>query len=525
MKKIQGFAALVLGAAFFLAGCGSTTAAGKPVVREAGKAYNLVILHTNDQHGQVLPTSDGKGGLASQATFVKQVRAANENVLVLSAGDINTGTALSNMFDAEPDLAAYNAIGYDAAALGNHEFDKPLSVLLKQIAFSKFQWISANIKQGNKYFVKPYIIKNYDGFRVAVIGATTCRTKVIASPDKSLTLTDEIEAIKENVKICREKEMADLVVVVGHLGDILETNDQNTSIKLAEQVSGIDLIVDGHAHSYFAEPNVVNGTPIVSANEKGKYVGEADFTIVDGKIQKFQWKPVEITTTAFAPDPAVETLLKPYVDKANASLKEVVLKTTAPFEFGKKLTRYQEMASGDYLTDAMVAYCKKIGVNVDFAVTNGGGIRADLPAGDVTREQIMTMLPFENYVYVVTLKGSDVVELFNFIGQIKQGAGAFAQVSKGVSYTINYDANGNGTIADVLVNGKAIDPAATYKIAVNDYNAKGGDGYVALTKSVDTFNTSMILSDVFIDYVTSLGTVVTPKVDNRIKVVGGKLPQ
>jgi len=521
MKRRLGIfaACAALAAAVLFAGCAST------VVNNDGKTYELVVLHTNDTHGAVLATKDGTGGFASQAAFIKQVRAQYQDVIVLHAGDVNTGSALSNMFNAEPDIMSLNAIGYDAVTLGNHEFDGPLSKLQKQISLSKFPWISANIKQGNGYFVKPYIIKKYGGFRVAVIGLTTRRTLTIASPDKSLTFTDEIETAKQMVNLVRTKEHADIVIVCGHLGDVPETDEQETSVKLAENVPGIDLIVDGHSHSYFAEPKVVNGTPIVTANVYGKYVGEGVMTIQNGKKTGFTWKPVEITTKAFEPDPDVTKLLEPYVQKADASLKDVVLTTTAPFPFGQKLTRYQEMASGDVLGDAMTSYCRNQGIAVDCAVTNGGGIRSELPAGNVTRGDVLTMLPFDNVLYVLTLKGSDVADLFNFIGSIKQGAGAWAQVSKEVKYTITYDASGSGTISGLTIGGQPVDPAKTYKIATNDYMAGGGDGYAAFTKSIDTFNSSMLLSSVFIDYVKSFRGSFTPAVDGRITVVGGKLPE
>jgi 5'-nucleotidase/UDP-sugar diphosphatase len=510
------FAAVIGGLLF--SGCASTT-------NDNGKTYELVVLNTNDTHGADLATKDGVGGFASQATFVKQVRAQNKNVLVLHAGDVNTGSALSNMFNAEPDIQCLNAIGYDAVALGNHEFDGPLEKLEKQIAISKFQWISANIMQGKTYLVKPYIIKKYDGFRVAVIGLTTRRTLTIASPDKSLTFTDEIQTAKQMVNLVRTKEHADIVIVCGHLGDVAETDEQETSIKLAENVQGIDLIVDGHSHSYFAEPKIVNGIPIVTANVYGKYVGDGVMTIRNGKKVDFTWKPVEITTKDFAPDPGITKLLEPYVQKADASLKDVVLTTTAPFPFGQKLTRYQEMASGDVLCDGMVAYCRNQGIGIDCAVTNGGGIRAELPAGSVTRGDVLTMLPFDNVLFVLTLKGSDVADLFNFIGSVKQGAGAWAQVSKEVKYTITYDAQGNGTMSGLTIGGAPVDPDRTYKIATNDYMAGGGDGYVAFKKSIDTFNSSMLLSSVFIDYVKSFKGDFTPVTDGRITVTGGKLPE
>jgi 5'-nucleotidase / UDP-sugar diphosphatase len=521
--RIEKILAVFAASAFLLAGCAS-------LGRKSSTEYKLVILHTNDHHGSVTGRPDkdgiGHGGLAERAAFVKQVRSENENVLVLDAGDINTGMAVSNMFKAEPDIKAYNVIGYDAVTFGNHEFDGTLAKLKGQMSLSKFTWLSANIKENGKYLGKPYIIKKYKGFTVGVFGLTTLRTKVIASPDKSLSFSDEIQTAKEIVSFLRNKKKVDVLIELGHLGDIEETPDQNTSIKLAQQVSGIDLIIDGHSHSYFTEPKVVNGTPIVTANEWGKYMGDGVMTIAGGKITGFTWKPVEITDKAFPPDANVAALLKPYIDKANASLKQVVMTTTDEFPFGKKLTRYQEMASGDILADATVVYLKKTGVNVDFAFHNGGNIRTNLPKGPVTKEQIITMLPFENYVYVLTLKGSDVKKLFDFIGSINQGAGGFAQVSKEVKYTVTYDAKGeNGSISGVTIGGKPIDEGRTYRIATNDYLANGGDGYVALKNSIDTYNTSMLMNNIFIDYVSTLPQPVAPATDGRITIVGGHLPE
>ena len=503
----------VISAVLFSAGC-----AVSPVAREAGAVYELTVLHTNDHHGTVL-SKNGVAGLAERASFVKSVRASRHNVLVLDAGDINTGSALSNMFDAEPDILAYNLIGYDAVTFGNHEFDKSLSVLHGQMRRSAFAWLSANIKKSDgSYLGAPFLIKDYEGFRVGIIGLTTRRTTVIASPDKDLIFTDEIEAASAMVKQLREKEKCDVIIVLSHLGSEAEAAGQNTSIMLAEKVAGIDLIIDGHSHTYFPEPEIVNGVPVVSANEWGKFMGEGLLTISDGAVTGFEWSPVEITSGAFPPDAEMEALLRPYVEEADAELKEVVMRTGAEFEFGNKLSRYKEIALGDLVSDAQVWYVRDKGLEVDFGFCNGGNIRAPLPAGDVTKENLLTVLPFENYLYVLTLKGSDVIELFDFIGTIPRGSGAFPQVSKEVRYTLVYSQDGSGYISGVTVNGQPLEPEREYRIVTNDYLAGGGDGYGILTRSTDTFNTSMLLSDVVIEYVKTLPQPVMPVTDGRISI-------
>ena len=290
MKKFwKLFTFLLLGLMVF--GCVSTSEKYlPPVEREEGVEYKLVLLHTNDHHGATL-SKDGNYGLAERATFIKSVRKTNENVLLLDAGDINTGSALSNMFDAEPDILAYNAIEYDAVTFGNHEFDKSLKKLQSQMEKSTFPWISANITFENGDFLgKPYIIKDFPGFRVGVIGLTTLRTLTIANPDSSLVFANEIETAAKYVEILKNQLNCDIIVVLGHLGDVLEEKSQITSQKLAETVSGIDIIVDGHAHTQMDEPLFVNGTYIVSANEWGKYVGVGTLTVKDGVLVVFDWK-------------------------------------------------------------------------------------------------------------------------------------------------------------------------------------------------------------------------------------------
>jgi 5'-nucleotidase/UDP-sugar diphosphatase len=500
--------------------------------RAAGKTYELVVLHTNDHHGAVLP-NNGRGGLAERATFVKEVRAANPQVLVIDAGDINTGSALSNMFAAEPDFKSYALIGYDVAAFGNHEFDGSHDKLLKQIAEASFPFVCSNIKTADGKYLggNQYLIKDYNGFRVGLLGLTTLRTLVIASPDKSLTFINEITAAQETVKILKEKEKADIIIAITHIGDYQEDPTSITSPILASVVPDIDIIIDGHTHTnfvdkYYGKPFRVGNTYIVSAWEWGKHVGQGKLKVADGKLVDFEWAPVEInndTKKVFAADAEVSALLKPYVEKAAASLKEVVGQASEEFVFGNRLTRYQETAIGNMITDANVWYFKTVyNQNIDFAFHNGGNIRAVLPQGPITQEQILTILPFENYLYIVSLKGSELLELFKFIGTIPQGTGGFPQFSQEVRYTIDKTA-GQGEVKDLTIGGKPVDPNKIYRFCTNDYLLKGGDGYVALTKSLDPFNTSLLLSYVVCEYIKDQGSI-SPLLDGRLTVIGGVTP-
>jgi 5'-nucleotidase/UDP-sugar diphosphatase len=495
----------------------------------AGKNYELVLLHTNDHHGAVLPIN-GQGGLAELAAFVKQVRQDNTHVLLVDAGDINTGPALSNMFAAEPDFLAYNMMGYDAATMGNHEFDKDQAQLLRQIGLANFPFFSSNIKTADGEFLggRQYLIKNYGGLRVGIFGITTLRSRVIASPDPSLVWINEIDAARAAVQALKQ-EGADLIIGLTHIGDVKEGPDHITSPELAAAVPGIDIIVDGHSHSFFEAPKKAGNTYIVTANEWGKYAGYGRITVKDGLLAGFDWRPERINTAeqqSYAPNMAVAAILAPYVEKANASLKEVVGEAAEEFVFGNRLTRYQETALGNLVTDANVWYFKTVfNQDIDFAFHNGGNIRAPLPKGPITQESVLTLLPFENYLYIVSLKGSAIIEMFDFIATIPQGAGGFPQFSREVRFTIDKTAGQDqGLIRDLSIGGTPVDPDRTYRFCTNDYLLAGGDGYTVLTRSEDPFDASLLLSYVVTEYIKAQGGVISPSLDGRLTVIGGVSP-
>ncbi|AEF82617.1 bifunctional metallophosphatase/5'-nucleotidase [Leadbettera azotonutricia] len=486
----------------------------------AAKSYELVLLHTNDHHGALLPNG-GKGGLAEVAAYIKAVKATNPQVLLLDAGDINTGSALSNMFAAEPDIFGYNIMGYDAGIFGNHEFDGNQAKLVKQIGQAKFPFVSSNIKTSDGKYLggNQYLVKKYDGFTVGIFGITTLRTKIIASPDKSLSFINEIDAAREVVNILRNREKVDIVIGVSHIGNVKEAPDHIISPELAAAIPGIDIIVDGHSHTYMEAPIKAGSTYIVSANEWGKYVGHGKLTVQNGKLANFAWKPIEI-----APDAEVAKMLAPYIEQASKSLKEVVGQAADTFIFGNRLTRYQETALGNMITDANSWYFKTVyNQTVDFTFHNGGNIRAELPKGPITQELILTILPFENYLFIASLKGQEILELFNFIATIPQGAGGFPQFSKEVRFTIDKTV-GDGVIKNLTIGGQPVDPNRTYRFCTNDYILGGGDGYEVMKKAVDPFNTSLLLSYVVGEYIKSEGGTISPALDGRLTVTGGVTP-
>jgi 5'-nucleotidase/UDP-sugar diphosphatase len=557
-RRIEQFvAAGIASLALLFGACTSAGSAvssgGVPTNGSANaKDFQFVVLHTNDHHGHTVADKNGNYGLPERATFIKDVEKHYKNVLILDAGDLNTGTPLSNTNNAKPDIEAYNMLGYYALTFGNHEFDKPFSVLEQQMKESAFYWTSANIKMDNGKFLgwdphtkaigldKPYIIKQFDspdgkGFKIGIVGLTTLRSLVIARPDKSLTFIPEIKAAEAAIKQLKAEQHPDFIIILGHLGDVEETKAMTTSPKLIDALhaAGLDvnMVVDGHSHTNMDSPIFEYKTPIVTAWEWGKKMGRAVIDMHNGRMKSFRWEGVPINSKAFPPDPAVAALLKPYQDKAAADLNKVVMTTAAEFPFtqGKlgRLPRYRETALGKLVTDGFMWWVtKNTNYKPDFALENGGAIRASLPAGDVTMNDLLAVLPFDDWVYVVQVPGSQIRKLFEFVPSLNQDAGGFPQFSEQVSYSITYDSNGkNGKIDmdSVKINGQPIDDNKTYTVVTNDYTAAGGDGY-SMLNTADKFNSSELVSAAVVEYVKTLPTPVEPKANATVKVIGGVQP-
>ncbi len=502
--------------------------------------HSLVILHTNDFHGHPVAFYDypagGQGGLPAQATFVNEVRAANPNVLVLSAGDLNTGRPESNFFKAEPDIIGHNYIGYDALAMGNHEFDPNAEEMQKQIADSEFPWLCANVvKEDGSYIdnVLPYIIKDFGDFKVAILGLMTAETAKTGNPAniEGYVFKDEVEVANELVP--KLKKQADIVIALVHMG--IYDDAAKGSKKVAAEVPDLALVIDGHTHTKVEEPmmilNKVTGkeVAIVQARQWGLYMGDVDLRFMNGEVTGLDYKLVPINVKwreklddgtkvyhfvdkEIKDDAALAALLQPFVDKVDAVLSEVIGSATAPFLNDN--TRKVETAIGDMVADSMLWYANSMNLGADFAFQNGGGIRTSMADGEIQKQTIYEVLPFDNSVMTVTLKGSDLIALFDYIPETV-GHGAMPQVSEGVSFVIDVAA---GKVSDVLINGSPIDPAKEYIIATNSYLASGGDGYKMFKNNVGVYDSSLMQRDAFIDYIQYLGGTISPEVKGRYTV-------
>jgi 5'-nucleotidase/UDP-sugar diphosphatase len=501
------------------------------------KVYNLTILHTNDHHGHFLkfspfPVQD-VGGLAAQSTLVNVVRAevkeAGGYVLVLSAGDVNTGIPESDLLDAEPDFNLMNIIGYDAMTLGNHEFDNSRDVLLKQKEWAKFPFLSANIvkKDTGEPLVSPYIIKDIEGLKVAIFGLTTEETPILTLPDntKDLAFKSAIDVARELVPKLRTE--ADVVIALTHLGFYEDAGGGYNSpgdLKLAKDVPGIDVIVGGHTHTKVMEPKVINNTLIVQAGAYSENVGRLNLTFdsdakkitgstyklmsVNGKTRvKYNDKYYTMyVDKGYIEDQDIVEAIKPYIGQADTLLSQPVGEAAVELVGGKTESRSQETNLGNLITDGMRA---KTGA--DIALLNGGGIRAGIAPGKITYRDVLTVQPFGNTLVLLDLTGAQVMDVLNYAATIEPGNGAFLHVS-GLKWT-----NNKGKVENVLAGDAPIDVQKTYKVVTNNFMSAGGDGYKML-KDLPQIDSGFVDADALKEYVAKQGKV-EPKVEGRLTVI------
>ncbi len=502
-------------------------------VRPPDRVHRLVVLHTNDTHGHPVAFDHYPlkrvGGLPARATLIQRIRQAEPNVLLLDAGDINTGCMVSNLFQAEPDILGFNRLGYDAMALGNHEFDQPVKVLRKQMARAVFPFLSANVFcPDGSLLARSHVYRSFDGFRVAVFGLTTPETRSISNPDhvKGIVFEDPVMTARRLVPELRRQ--ADMVIALTHLG--VYPDADRGSRRLASQVPGIDLIVDGHSHTRLDQPIRVShpdsdrDTLIVQAWEWGMVLGRLDAEIREGRIHAYSNRLIPVQAApagaeggeageeAVPEDPELVELLGPYVKKAAAEGSRVVGRAAALFPNDR--VREEETALGNLVADSML-WCAR-DLAPDFALQNGGGVRASLPAGPLTIARIHEVLPFDNTVVVVDLSGRDVRAVFDRSASMGEGDGGFLQVSKGVRVAFR---PGSGKCDAIVVNGMPLSNDRVYRVATHSFLASGGDGYTMFGNALRRVDTSRFQRDALVGYIAFVGGAVRPEKGDRIRLL------
>lgn len=508
----------------------------------------LHILHTNDLHSRIeaineydstcdaetLAAGECFGGVARVAAKVKElrdrIRSEGGNVIVLDAGDQYQGSLFYMTYKGKDVAEFMTAIGYDAMAVGNHEFDdgpEGLAVLADGVEFPVLSG-NLDLSQSNvlKGKVEDVVTLDVGGEKIGIVSALAMDTPETASPGPSVIFQDDIESLKADVQELTDQGV-NKIIALTHVGYL---RDQD----FAKEVPGLDAIVGGHSHTLLGDmegaegpyPTMVEGpdgaqVPIATAYAYSKYLGHLTLTFDDeGTLTKAEGQPI-LLDNSVPEDQAIAARVKEMAAPIEELRQQVVAETAGPIDGDRANCRARECEMGNLVADAMLDRVKDQGITL--AIANGGGLRASIDQGPVTMGEVYTVLPFQNTLATFQLKGADVVAaLENGASQYEEGAGRFAQVA-GLKYTVDPAAEAGKRIGDVMVMAdgewKPIDPAATYGVVSNNYMRSGGDGYdVFETKAQNAYDFGPDLAEVVAAYLGAQDGAYKPVLEGRITV-------
>lgn len=478
-----------------------------PISAFADDAKELVILHFNDTHARV--KSVEKDGVVTGvgfdriAQYKQDLLKENPNVLMLDAGDTLHGQPIATLSQGESIVKILNLMGIDAFTPGNHDFNYGFARLQELEKMMNFPIVSANVmdKSGKEVF-KPYVIKEMDGFKVGIFGLSTPETSYKTNPKnvETIDFTDTIAAAKKAVEAL-EKENVDVIIALTHLG--LDQGD-DTSDKVAEAVDGIDLVIDGHSHTTLEEGRMVKNTLIASTGEYDKAFGIVTLKIANGEVTEKSAKLMAAADTKdIVPHPDVVALLADIDKGLNEILSEKIGTSTVMLDGARENVRTKETNFGQLVADAMLD-----ATGAEVALTNGGGIRASIEAGDITKNHIVTSFPFGNYLVTKEVKGKDIkAALEHGLSKYPEQNGGFPHVA-GITFTFNTANPAGSRVSDLMVGGSPVDMEKAYLFVTNDFMAAGGDDYTML-KPYATVNEYAAFDEILVNYIKKMGTIST----------------
>ncbi|QDP41514.1 5'-nucleotidase C-terminal domain-containing protein [Radiobacillus deserti] len=513
--------------------------------------YKLSIMHTNDTHAHL-------DNVAKVATAVKEVRAEKPDSLLLSAGDVFSGTLYFNEYQGQADLAFMNLLGYDAMTFGNHEFDLGSSAeghkgLADFVNGAEFPFVSSNVDFSADTNMAPLspdtltsapedgkiynaIIKEVNGEKIGMIGLTTEETADLSSPE-DVKFEPYLQAARDAVASL-EAEGVNKIVAITHIG--YDDNPQVDNDQELAKVDGIDVIVGGHSHTELSEPVFVPGstndepTVIVQAYQYHNALGTLDVTFdEEGLLTGYAGELIEIDEQK--EDPEAAELLKQYstkieelMNKESGGVAAEALPNPRLGDGDAVSVRNSETALGNLIADGMLAKAKTFNPNVVLAVQNGGGIRTSIDKGPITLGEILTVLPFGNTLATIDLTGAELKQaLEHSVSEAPNESGGFLHTS-GMKFTYDSSKPAGERVQSVMVmQGDSyveLDPAANYTIATNAFTAKGGDGYDVFAKAYEEGRvTDLGVADWenLRDHVANLGTV-DPAIEGRITDIAAK---
>ena len=497
-----------------------------------------VILHTNDVHGSIEL-------YAKVAAMKGDYEAQGAQVILADAGDYSQGTVYVSLEKGKNAVTMMNLAGYDVATIGNHEFDYGYAQLKSNLDSAAFKVVCANVLQDGSPVFDAYTMINKGGVQVAFVGVETPEAQTKANPALIQGLTflagDEMyDAVQTQVDAARTAG-ADIVIVLSHLG-VDSSSEPNTSYDLYEKVTGIDFIIDGHSHTVMTKGP--EGEPIQSTGTALNNIGVITIDNATKKIESNELIPIwhteevdgkEVPVYDYTKsDETVANAAKAIIDPIDADYDQKFAESAVDLNGAKAPgNRTEETNLGDLITDAMMWAIKTKAPGVDMnnavAITNGGGIRAAIAKGDITKKDVNTVLPFGNTLAVVYVKGSELLEALEVstyctpksLGGFPQFAGMEVELNTACEYDANDTTYPGSTyfgpksinrITIKTVNGKAFDKDATYAVITNDFLAAGGDTYYAFAAAQTQFDTGLPLDEILMEYITvELNGVVTDK--------------
>jgi 5'-nucleotidase / UDP-sugar diphosphatase len=516
-----------------LAGVLSGCALGPMAGPEKDKTYRITVMHTNDHHGRFWRNSDGEYGMSARKTVIdgirREVAAAGGYSLLLDGGDVNTGVPESDLQDAVPDFKGMNLLGYQAMAVGNHEFDKPLGILRMQRDLAQFPMLSANIYEHGKRMFDPYKVFDLGGLRVGVMGLTTEDTYKMVLPENVKNIEFRSTAAEAARVVPELRTKADVVIAATHMGHY-ENGRHGTQapgdVELARAVKGIDLVVGGHTQNPACmkaenvldqayvpggecRPDRQNGTWIVQAHEWGKYVGRADFEYRNGEFKLVQYKLIPVNlkkpvkgadgkttlvhyTQEIAEDKAMLALLEPYQAFGQQKLGVEIGESDGRLEGDRAVVRTKPASLA-----ILIGLAAMERTRADFAIVNAGGVRDSLAAGKITYKDVLKVQPFGNTLSTLDLSGDEVLAYLQAAAKMSSGSGAFAQFA-GVSLEI-----AGNQVSNVRIKGEPLNAAKTYRMVINNFQATGGDGYPKLSDHKSHVNTGYVDAEVLRAYISA----------------------
>ena len=514
---MRKFLSVLLAMAMVLSLTVTSFAADTAADAKAEMAGKTVILHTNDVHGAV-------EGYAYIAQLKADYEAKGAEVILVDAGDFSQGTTYVSSTKGADAVTMMNAAGYDVVTLGNHEFDYGYAQLKENMSKAKFKVVCADVfnEDGTPIFDANYTYTTKSGVKVGFFGMETPETQTKANPAliKGLTFATGDAFTKATADQVAALKDADVVICLAHLGVDAESAPYR-STDLYAAVKGIDFIVDGHSHTVMTKGE--KGEPIQSTGTAFANIG---VIVIDDASKKIESNSLYEIKEDTAKDATVATAAKTIVDRVDKEYGVVFAKSEVTLNGAKAPNgnRDSETNNGDLITDAMLwkVMQNKEGLTVDadhvVAITNGGGIRAAIKPGDVTKKDINTVLPFGNTVAVIYVTGAELLEALE-ASTYSLPVGGFPQVA-GINFTLStavaYDANaetypastyyGPKSINRVVINsinGKEFKADDTYAVVTNNFVAGGGDTYYAFAAASAQFDTGIPLDEAVMEYVTT----------------------